>query len=61
MATHKHLSLSERQQIEKLLLERASFKAIGRALNRDCTTISKEVRSHICFVKKGAYGPMSLS
>lgn len=56
MATHKHLSLSERQQIEKLLLERASFKAIGRTLNRDCTTISKEVRSHIFFVKTGAYG-----
>lgn len=56
MAIQKHLKLSERQQIEKLLQERASFKAIGRALNRDCTTISKEVRSHIRFVKKGSYG-----
>lgn len=56
MAIQKHLSLSDRQQIEKLLLEQASFKAIGRALNRDCTTISKEVRSHIRFVKKGSYG-----
>ena len=56
MATQKHLTLSDRQQIEKLLLDRVSFKAIGRALDKDCTTISKEVRSHIRFVKKGSYG-----
>ena len=44
MANNKHLTLSERIKIEKLLDENFSFKAIGRELERDCTTISKEVK-----------------
>ena len=56
MANNKHLSLSERVRIEKLLNEHASFKAIGRELNKDCTTVSKEVRNHIQFKKVGCTG-----
>lgn len=56
MSKHKHLSLTDRQQIERLLIERYSFKAIGRDLNKDCTTISKEIRSHVRFLKTGAHG-----
>lgn len=56
MTKQKHLSLSDRIQIEKLLLNRDSFKAIGRVLSKDCTTISKEIRSHLRFVKSGYYG-----
>lgn len=33
-----------------------SFKAIARSLNKDCTTISKEVKNHISFQKSGSYG-----
>ena len=56
MNKQKHLNLEARILIETLLNERNSFKSIARHLNKDCTTISKEVRSHICFDKTGAYG-----
>lgn len=56
MGISKHLSLSERITIEKMLNERFAFKGIGRELGRDCTTISKEVRGHRTFKKSGAYG-----
>lgn len=56
MAIKKHLSLSERKRIEKLLNAQNSFKLIGRLLQRDCTTISKEVKNHIQFKKSGCFG-----
>lgn len=56
MATHKHFLLEDRFKIEESLNDSLSFKAIGRDLNRDCTTISKEVRNHIYFKKTGSYG-----
>lgn len=56
MNKQKHLNLEARILIETLLNERNSFKSIARQLNKDCTTISKEVRSHICFDKTGSYG-----
>lgn len=55
MNKNKHLTLDERRQIELLLSERLSFKAIGERLGRDCTTISKEVRGHYVFEKSGSY------
>ena len=42
----KHLSLDDRFKIEKYLNERKSFKEIGRLLNKNCTTISREIRRH---------------
>ncbi|NLK27734.1 MAG: IS30 family transposase [Clostridiales bacterium] len=56
MPKYKHLSLDERITIEKMLKSSYSFKAIGRELGRDCTSISKEVRNHIIFRKTGSYG-----
>lgn len=56
MAKFKHFTLSERISIERLLKESFSFKAIARELNRDCTSISKEVKSHIVFRRSGSYG-----
>lgn len=56
MANNKHLSLSERIKIENLLNTRYSFKAIGRELDKDCTTISKEVKTHVQFMKSGCIG-----
>lgn len=56
MTKYKHLTLSNRITIEIMLKEAASFKAIARELNKDCTTISKEVRSHLRFKKTGCFG-----
>lgn len=56
MAKNKHLSPMERLIIEQALKDRNSFKAIGRELGRDCTTISKEIRTHIIFKKAGSPG-----
>lgn len=56
MAKNNHLSLYERIQIQTMLTERKSFKAISRVLNRNCSTISKEIRSHLVFEKKGCFG-----
>lgn len=56
MSNFKHLTLSERISIEHLLKESYSFKAIARELNRGCTSISREIRSHIIFKRSGSYG-----
>ncbi len=49
---NKHLSFDDRLEIEKGLKENKSFKAIGNIINKDCTTVSKEIKNHIIF-KKG--------
>ena len=56
MSKQKHLTPESRILIETKLNERESFKAIGRLLGKDCTTISKEVKNHLFFEKSGAYG-----
>ena len=53
---NKHLTIDERSTIKTLLDESTSFKAIARKLGRHCTTISKEVHSHIVFKKTGYFG-----
>lgn len=54
MNKNKHLTLDDRYTIMHSLDDRLSFKAIGRILGKDCTTISKEIKGHIIFAKKGA-------
>jgi len=50
---NKHLTLSERQEIEDCLRHNMSFKQIGKELGKDPTTISKEVkRNFIVFEAK---------
>ena len=56
MTKQKHLNLEARILIETLLNERNSFKSIARLLEKDCTTISKEVRPHISFDQVGTFG-----
>lgn len=56
MNKNKHLTLTERIIIEQRLLEKESFKSIGRELGKDPTTIAKEIKSHIQFRKTGCYG-----
>jgi len=54
MNSHKHLLLDDRHVIELGLNDRISFKAIAKKIGKDCTTVSKEVRLHCVFEKKGA-------
>jgi IS30 family transposase len=53
---NKHLIQSERVMIELHLNNRLSFKAIGRELTKDPTTIAKEIKNHIIYKSSGAYG-----
>lgn len=53
---HKHLNLDERHNIEQLLKQHYSFKAIADFLGKDPTTISKEVRKNISILKSGSFG-----
>ncbi|MBN4062984.1 MAG: hypothetical protein COA82_10855 [Alkaliphilus sp.] len=46
----------ERIKVQECLKESESFKSIGRELNRDPTTVSKEVKNHILFKRVGSYG-----
>lgn len=56
MQKQKHLNLEARILIETLLNQHNSFKSIARHLGKDCSTISKEVKAHLCFEKTGALG-----
>ena len=55
MSNQKHLTLESRITIEKGLDNRLSFKSIARSIDKDCTTVSKEVRGHLSFEKTGCY------
>ena len=56
MTKNKHLSLNDRMNIEKYLVERKSFKEIGRLLDKDCTTISREIKNHLIVKNTGGVG-----
>ena len=56
MNKFKHLSEDERYKIQYGLDQKKSFKQIAREVGRDCTTVSKEVRSRRIFKQTGAYG-----
>lgn len=53
---NKHLSFDDRLTIERGLSENLSFKKIGNTINKDCTTVSKEVKNHIQYKDTGAVG-----
>lgn len=56
MNKQKHLNLDSRTTIQTELNNGSSFKSIARLLGKDCTTVSKEVKNHICFEKSGCLG-----
>ena len=56
MVNNKHLTLSERIKIEQSLNKKDSFKSIGKDIDKDCTTISKEVKSHFQYKLTGSFG-----
>lgn len=53
---NKHLSFDDRLEIEKGLKSNQSFKQIGQTINKDCTTVSKEIKNHVIFKNTGAPG-----
>lgn len=53
---NKHLSYDERLNIEKGLKENKSFKEIAKIVNKNCTTISREIRNHYVVENIGTYG-----
>lgn len=53
---NKHLSYDDRLEIESGLKQGLSFKSIALNLNKDCTTISKEIRNHIIVKNTGTMG-----
>ena len=56
MSNNKHLSFEDRLTIENYLFSSKSFKYIGESLNKDCTTISKEIRNHYKVMNTGSVG-----
>lgn len=46
MATQKHLTLQQRSIIQDMLSRKESFSSIAKVLDKDPTTISKEVKAH---------------
>lgn len=55
MAKNAHLTLSERIIIESSLRDGMSFKQIAREVDKDPSTISKEIRSHFKVVEKDTF------
>lgn len=45
---HKHLTLDERMQLQQMLGQRLSFRAMGNVLNRDPTTCPKKSSGMRC-------------
>ena len=56
MANQKHLTALDRITIENSLKNNDSFKAIAKKLDKDCTTISKEIRNHYRVMNTGSVG-----
>ena len=52
----KHLSLSERFDIENGLSAKKSFKEIAKSIGKDCTTISREIKNHYVVKNTGGIG-----
>ena len=55
MPNNKHLDLSGRTTVETELDKGSNFKRIALALNKDPSTISNEVRSHLTIENVGAF------
>lgn len=53
MATNKHMTLNERQEIQRGLKEGKNFAQIGADIGRDGSTVSKEIRNHLIVKESG--------
>ena len=57
MAKNAHLTLSERIIIESALRDGMSFRQIAQGVDKDPSTISKEIRGHFKVVEKDTFNP----
>ena len=55
MANNKHLTLNDRTSIEVALKEKSNFTTIAKNLDKDPSTISKEIRGHLSFQRIGGF------
>jgi len=53
---YKHLSFDDRLEIECCLKNNLSFKEIARRIQKNCTTIPKEIKNHYKVINSGAIG-----
>lgn len=53
MADQKHLTPEQRTVIKEMIENSCSFTEIGKALDKDPSTISKEIRNHLVFMRVG--------
>lgn len=51
-----HMKLSDRIKIQSGLEKKESFKRIAEEINKDCTTVSREIKNHIVVERKGSIG-----
>jgi len=47
LTKNKHMTEEERQEIQECLEHDMTFKAIGKRIGKDQTTVSKEVKKHL--------------
>ena len=50
-----HMTLEDRYTIYHMINEGNSFKKIADVINKNCTSVSREVKNHLVFKKTGAY------
>ena len=55
MANKKHLTLNDRIVIESMLNERATFHKIAKYLGKNPSSISREIRHHLLFLRIGGH------
>ena len=53
MANQKHLSSEQRNVIQEMITDHRTFTEIGEALDKDPSTISKEIRNRLVFARIG--------
>lgn len=52
----QHLTYDDRCTIAAMLAEQKSFKQIALAINKNCSTVSREIRNHLEFKRSGGFG-----
>ena len=52
---NKHFKYEDRVVIQQSLKEKLSFKEIGKLLNKDCTSVSREIRRHVVTTYTGTW------
>ena len=55
MAKYKHLTFKERSIIQSMLNEKCNLSSIAKNIDKDPSTVSKEIRAHITVENKGGF------